>query len=50
VAYGSGMWVRMHEMWVLWEGQDMVRMLLTRRTDMAKKGRSWLGIDRRGRR
>jgi hypothetical protein len=28
-AYGSGTWVRMHDTWVLWEGHDMVRMLLT---------------------
>jgi hypothetical protein len=29
VAYGSGMWVRMHDVWVLREGYGMVRMLLT---------------------
>jgi hypothetical protein len=28
----------------------MVRMLLTGRTDVAKRGRSWLEVDRRGRR
>jgi hypothetical protein len=28
----------------------MVRMLLTGRTGVAKRGRSWLGVDRRGRR
>jgi hypothetical protein len=27
----------------------MVRMLLTGRTDVGKRGRSWLGVDRRGR-
>jgi hypothetical protein len=32
VAYGSGMWVRMHDTWILWEGHGMVRMLLTGRT------------------
>jgi hypothetical protein len=26
VAYGLGMWVRTHDVWVLWEGHDMVRM------------------------
>jgi hypothetical protein len=29
VAYRSGMWVRTHDAWVLWEGHGMVRMLLT---------------------
>jgi hypothetical protein len=29
IAYGSGMWVRTHDAWVLWEGHGMVRMLLT---------------------
>jgi hypothetical protein len=29
VAYGSGMWVRTHDAWVLWEGHGMVCMLLT---------------------
>jgi hypothetical protein len=46
VAYGSGTWVRMHDAWVLWERHGMVRMLLTGRTDVAKRGRSWLGVDR----
>jgi hypothetical protein len=46
----SGTWVRTHGAWVLWEGHGMVRMLLTGRTDVAKRGRSWLGVDRRGRR
>jgi hypothetical protein len=32
VAYGSGTWVRTHDTWVLWEGHDMIRMLLTGRT------------------
>jgi hypothetical protein len=32
VAYGSGTWVRTHDVWVLWEGHGMVRMLLTGRT------------------
>jgi hypothetical protein len=26
VAYGSGTWVRMHDVWVLWEGHGMVCM------------------------
>jgi hypothetical protein len=49
VTYGSEMWVRTHDAWVLWEGHGMIRMLLTGRTNMTKKGRSWLGADRRGR-
>jgi hypothetical protein len=28
----------------------MVHMLLTGRTDVAKRGNSWLGVDQRGRR
>jgi hypothetical protein len=32
VAYGSGTWIRTHDMWVLWEGHSMVCMLLTGRT------------------
>jgi hypothetical protein len=32
VAYGSGMGIRTHDVWVLWEGHDMVRMLLARCT------------------
>jgi hypothetical protein len=32
IAYESGMWVRTHDMWVLWKEHGMVRMLLTRRT------------------
>jgi hypothetical protein len=32
VAYGSGTWVRTHDVWVLQEGHGMVRMLLTGRT------------------
>jgi hypothetical protein len=28
VAYGSGTWVHMHDAWVLWEGHNMIRMLL----------------------
>jgi hypothetical protein len=32
VAYGSGTWVCTHDAWVLWEGHDMVCMLLTRHT------------------
>jgi hypothetical protein len=39
-AYGSGTWVRTHDVWVLWEGHGMVRMLLTGRTGVAKRGRS----------
>jgi hypothetical protein len=31
VAYGSETWMRMHDMWVLWEKHGMVYMLLTRR-------------------
>jgi hypothetical protein len=31
VAYRSGMWIRTHDVWVLWEGHGMVRMLLTTR-------------------
>jgi hypothetical protein len=27
VAYGSGTWVRMHNMRVLWEGHGTIRML-----------------------
>jgi hypothetical protein len=50
VAYGLRMWVHMHDTWVLWEGHGMVRMLLTGRTNVAKRGCSWLGADRRGRR
>jgi hypothetical protein len=46
VAYGPGMRVRTHDAWVLWEGHSMVRMLLTGRTDVAKRGRSWLEVDR----
>jgi hypothetical protein len=46
VAYGSGTWVRMHDAWVLGEGHGMVRMLLTGRTDVTKRGHSWLGVDR----
>jgi hypothetical protein len=30
VAYRSGMWIRMHDTWVLREGHIMVCMLLTR--------------------
>jgi hypothetical protein len=29
VTYGSVTWVRTHNAWVLWEGHDMIRMLLT---------------------
>jgi hypothetical protein len=29
VAYESGTWVRTHDVWVFWEGHNMVRMLLT---------------------
>jgi hypothetical protein len=29
IAYGSGTWVRMYDMWVLREEHSMVRMLLT---------------------
>jgi hypothetical protein len=29
VTYGSVTWVRTHYVWVLWEGHDMIRMLLT---------------------
>jgi hypothetical protein len=29
VVYGSGKWVCTHDVWVLWEGHGMVRMLLT---------------------
>jgi hypothetical protein len=59
VAYGSGTWVRMHDAWVLREGHNMVRMLLTGRTvricqywtyGRGQGGRSWLGVDRRGHR
>jgi hypothetical protein len=32
VVYESGMWVRRHDAWVLWEGHSMVCMLLTGRT------------------
>jgi hypothetical protein len=32
VAYGSGTWVCTHDVWVLWEGHGMIRMLLTGRT------------------
>jgi hypothetical protein len=32
VAYGSGTWVHTHDGWVLWEGHNMVRMLLTKCT------------------
>jgi hypothetical protein len=32
VAYGSGMWVRMYDVWVLWEGHGMIHILLTGRT------------------
>jgi uncharacterized lipoprotein NlpE involved in copper resistance len=32
VAYGSGMWLRMHDAWVLREGHGMVHMLLIERT------------------
>jgi hypothetical protein len=48
VAYRSGTWVCMHDAWVLWEGHSMVHMLLTGHTDMAKRERSWLGVDRQG--
>jgi hypothetical protein len=51
------MWVSTYDAWVLWEGHGMVRMLLTGRTvcstghtNVGKRGRSWLGVDRRGRR
>jgi hypothetical protein len=29
VAHGSETWVRTHDAWVLWEGHDMVHILLT---------------------
>jgi hypothetical protein len=32
MAYGSGTWVRTHDVWVLWQGHGMVHMLLTRHT------------------
>jgi hypothetical protein len=32
VAYGSGTWVRTHDVWVLREGYGMIHMLLTGRT------------------
>jgi hypothetical protein len=32
VAYEFQTWVRTYDMWVLWEGHDMIRMLLIRRT------------------
>jgi hypothetical protein len=44
VVYGSGTWVRMHDSWVLWEKHGMIRMLLTGRRDVAKRGRFWLGL------
>jgi hypothetical protein len=28
IAYGSRMWIRMHDIWVLQEGHGVVRMLL----------------------
>jgi hypothetical protein len=31
IAYRSGMWAYMHDMWVQWEGHGMLCMLLTRR-------------------
>jgi hypothetical protein len=31
VAYVLGTWVRTYDVWVLWEGHIMVRMLLTGR-------------------
>jgi hypothetical protein len=32
VAYGSGTWIRTHDVWVLWKRHVMIRMLLTGRT------------------
>jgi hypothetical protein len=32
VEYESGTWVRTHDASVLWEGHDMIHMLLTGRT------------------
>jgi hypothetical protein len=46
VAYGPGTRVHMHDAWVLWEGHGMVRMLLTGHTDVAKRGRFLLEVDR----
>jgi hypothetical protein len=46
VAYRSRMWVRTHDVWVLWERHGMVHMLLTGRTSVVKRGHSWLGADR----
>jgi hypothetical protein len=39
----------MHDAWVLSEGHDMVHMLLTRRTDEAKRKCSRLRVDQWGR-
>jgi hypothetical protein len=60
MAYGSGTWVRTHDAWVLWEEHGMIRMLLTGcmirvcqywTYECGQYGtRSWLGVDRRGRR
>jgi hypothetical protein len=36
----------MHGMWVLWDGYCMVHMLLSEHTNVAKRGRFWLGADR----
>jgi hypothetical protein len=58
-AYGSGMWVRTHDAWVLREGHSMVHMLVTGHTvriyqywmyGCGQGGCSWLGVDRRGHR
>jgi hypothetical protein len=40
VGYVLGTWVRTYYVWVLWEGHGMVHMLLTGRTDVAKRGHS----------
>jgi hypothetical protein len=54
VAYGSRTWVHIYDAWVLWEGYNMVCMLLTgctyayastRHMDVAKRGRSLLGVN-----
>jgi hypothetical protein len=59
VAYGSGIWVRTHDAWVLREEHGMVRMLLTRHTvqvyqywmyGRVQGGHSWYRVDQRGRR
>jgi hypothetical protein len=43
VASGLGTWVRMHDVWVIWEGHGIIGMLLTGHMVRVCHVRTWLG-------